>query len=176
MRNGRKQLIVMVLIAVVSLGGSYGLYYASRDGVVWGTTNKGAFVQPPMVLADLDVRDSTGAVITEGPNWWLWLVQDEPCETTCDETLHQLRQLHVLLNRDADRVKRALVSVQKWDRPDLRERYPGLELLTGRVGDLAPGIYIIDPLGNLVFYYPAKDSGKPVLQDLKRLLKVSQIG
>ncbi len=175
-RRGRKQLILMVLIAAVSLGGSYGLYHVSRDGGVWGTTNKGEFVQPPVVLADLDIRDSTGAPIAEGPNWWLWLVQDEPCDAACDATLHQLRQLHVLLHRDADRVKRALVGSQNPDRPDLRERYPPLEFLTGRVGALAPGIYIVDPLGNLVFYYPPKDSGKPVLQDLKRLLKVSQIG
>ncbi|MEC7251173.1 MAG: hypothetical protein VXW10_08035, partial [Pseudomonadota bacterium] len=38
------------------------------------------------------------------------------------------------------------------------------------------GIYIIDPLGNLVFYYATETPPKDILQDLKRLLKVSQIG
>ena len=41
---------------------------------------------------------------------------------------------------------------------------------------LKPGIFIVDPIGNLVFWYPISDAGKPVLDDLRRLLKLSQIG
>ncbi|MCZ6712295.1 MAG: hypothetical protein O7B25_18175 [Gammaproteobacteria bacterium] len=39
-----------------------------------------------------------------------------------------------------------------------------------------PGAYVVDPLGNLVLWYPLADAGEPVLDDLKVLLKVSQIG
>ena len=42
--------------------------------------------------------------------------------------------------------------------------------------DMPVGIYIIDPLGNLVFFYPVDAPPEDVLKDLKRLLKVSQIG
>jgi hypothetical protein len=59
---------------------------------------------------------------------------------------------------------------------DLTALYPDLVFLIGQVEALAPGIYIVDPLGNLVFHYALDAAGKPVLQDLKRLLKVSQIG
>ena len=38
------------------------------------------------------------------------------------------------------------------------------------------GIYIVDPNGNLVFSYPLDINPKLLLADLKRLLKVSQIG
>jgi hypothetical protein len=55
-------------------------------------------------------------------------------------------------------------------------KYPGLRLLSGSGSPLAAGIYIVDPLGNLVLHYPVDASGKSVLTDLKRLLKVSQIG
>lgn len=174
--SGRKQLILMALIAAASLGGSYALYYASQSGGVWGTTNKGAFVNPAVDIASLELVDDDGVALEEARTWWIWVVRAQPCDAACDEALHQLRQLHVLLHRDADRVRRALVSATPLPHGDLETRYPDLEFLTGRVDALAPGIYIVDPLGNVVLRYPLDAAGKPVLEDLKRLLKVSQIG
>ena len=45
-------------------------------------------------------------------------------------------------------------------------------------GDGTPGStsYSSDPNGNLVLRYRFEDAGKPVLEDLKRLLRLSQIG
>jgi hypothetical protein len=174
--SGRKQLIVMLLIAAASLGGSYALFHASQSGGIWGTTNNGVFVQPPMDVATLEVVDPDGNSVAEAATWWLWVVQPGPCVAECGESMHQLRQLHILLHREADRVKRALVTPMPVNPGELAELYPDLVFLTGKVEQLAPGIYIVDPLGNLVFHYPLEAAGKPVLEDLKRLLKVSQIG
>jgi hypothetical protein len=174
--RGRRQLIIMLLIATASLGGSYALYYASLSGGPWGTTNKGSFVDPPVSLDALALVDADGVALEEARTWWIWVVRAEPCDPACAEALHQLRQLHVLLHRDADRVRRALVSPSQLPRGDLEALYPDLEFLTGQVEGLTPGIYIVDPHGNLVLRYPLDAAGKPVLEDLKRLLKVSQIG
>ena len=46
----------------------------------------------------------------------------------------------------------------------------------GDLGVLARGVYIVDPLGNVVLRYSHEQVGKPLLDDLKHLLKVSQIG
>ena len=46
----------------------------------------------------------------------------------------------------------------------------------GALGVLTPGVYIVDPLGNVVLRYSHEQVGKPLLDDLKHLLKVSQIG
>ena len=89
--------------------------------------------------------------------------------------MHQLRQLHILLNKDADRVQRALVT-EPGARPGLLEDYPGATHLTGSLERLREGVYIVDPIGNLGLHYPLEDAGKPVLTDLKKLLKLSQIG
>lgn len=174
--NGRKQLILMLLIAGASLGGSYALFHASQTGGVWGTTNKCTFVNPPADLASLQIKDAEGELVASGETWWLWVVRSEPCDEACSEALHQLRQLHVLLHRDADRVRRALVTPTPVEHGKLAEAYPDLVFLTGQVEQLPPGIYIVDPMGNLVLQYPLDAAGKPVLEDLKRLLKVSQIG
>ncbi|MGA1371051.1 MAG: hypothetical protein ACO3Z6_05580 [Pseudomonadales bacterium] len=172
---GRRQLVLMLCIAALSLGGSWALFLASQSGV-WGTTNKGEFVTPATTVSQLNVIDARGLAFSGDGLWWLWVVQDQTCDTACDSALHQLRQLHVLLNRDADRVHRALLTVRPQAADELTNQYPGLRLLTGSVGQLTPGIYIVDPLGNLVFRYPLDAPGKSVLADLKRLLKVSQIG
>jgi len=175
-RKNRIQLITILSIAVLSLGGSYGLFHLVREGEVWGTTNNGEFVTPPTTVRSLDIRNQQNQPVTEGGTWWLWVVSSGSCESECDRALHQLRQLHALLNKDANRVRRALVQNGMPESPLFAERYPKLTFLSGRIQDLGPGVYIVDPIGNLVFRYPFADAGKPVLEDLKKLLKVSQIG
>jgi cytochrome oxidase Cu insertion factor (SCO1/SenC/PrrC family) len=177
--SSRIQLVLLVTMAVVSLAGASLLFQAARGGALWGTTNNGTFVTPPVTVADLNLRDEPGvAWTTTGGTWWLWVVPQGPCESSCQHALHQLRQLHILLNRDAGRVRRALVRGTPAPSADLElaELYPQLAFLSADVAGLAEGIYVIDPLGNLVLHYPMQDAGKPVLDDLKRLLKVSQIG
>jgi hypothetical protein len=37
-------------------------------------------------------------------------------------------------------------------------------------------IYLVDPLGNVMMFYPAGAPAKGMLEDMKRLLRLSQIG
>jgi hypothetical protein len=182
----RKQLAVIVGVAALSLVGAYLLFFAARGGFGWGTTNHGAFVTPQRMLSDLHLRDEAGLALEEAGVWWLWALTPASCGADCENALQQLRALHILLNKDAGRVRRALVmadatpvdakSVDAKSAGGLREAYPQVRFLTGDLDGLASGIYIVDPIGNLVFWYPFADAGEPVLSDLKRLLKVSQIG
>lgn len=175
-RSSRAQLLLIMAIALVTVGGAYLLFYLVRDSGPWGTTNKGAFVDPPMTVAALDLSSNDGAAFETGGTWWLWVVPRGPCAAECREALHQLRQLHVLLNRDAHRVRRGLVTEAGGFDAGLLADYPKLEALTGDVSALSRGVYVVDPIGNLVFHYPLEDAGEPVLDDLKRLLQVSRIG
>lgn len=174
-KNSRVQLAAILLIASVSLAAAYVLYYLARDGGVWATTNHGEFVQPPVTLADLGVVDDQGNSLLTGANWWLWVVISKQCGAECKTAVHRLRQLHVLLNKDASRIRRALVTPRALAPPAILEDYPNMRHL-GLTGGLEDGIYIVDPLGNLVFFYPYADAGRPLLDDIKRLLKISQIG
>ncbi|MFP6814615.1 MAG: hypothetical protein VB949_02960 [Pseudomonadales bacterium] len=131
---------------------------------------------PARTLGDLNIYDESGGRVTQAGHWWLWVLTSAPCAQECEQALHQLRQLHILLNRDAGRVRRALVLDGTLAAHGLRKRYPELTILTGGTDGLAAGVYVVDPLGNLVLWYSLADAGEPVLDDLKRLLKVSQIG
>ena len=49
-------------------------------------------------------------------------------------------------------------------------------LIEGVSMEGAERVYIIDPLGNLMMYYPADADPGGMLKDLKKLLKYSKIG
>jgi hypothetical protein len=52
-----------------------------------------------------------------------------------------------------------------------------LALLPQRSGSLnSDRIYLIDPLGNLMMFYAADAKPKGMLEDMKRLLRLSSIG
>ena len=174
-QRNRKQLLGMFAVGFLTLGAAYVLFYSVQQGGVWSTTNNGTFVEPPLTVAELGLADDQGRQIIEGKTWWLWVVAPRGCALDCKAALHQLRQLHVLLNKDADRVQRALVTPDALP-PAVMEEYPRLNYLSGSPVALDEGIYVVDPIGNLVFFYPLADAGKAVLDDLKRLLKLSQIG
>src|SRR5690606_17321534 len=146
--------------------GAWLLYYLAVHGGLWGTTNHGRFVEPPLTVAELDLQSAAGVPFATDGKWWLWVVTDGECGDACRHALHQLRQLHVLLNRDAPRVRRALVTDGGDADPALLERYPQLKVLSGNLDRLEVGLYIVDPIGNVVLHYPMSDAGEPVLDDL----------
>lgn len=183
-RSNRRQLLLIAVITAISVGGSYVLYFNTIDSGVWGTTNQGEFVNPPVKVPELGLTDTTGIAHVSSDVWWVWLVQDENCDAACNDILTKMRNMHVLLNKDADRLRRAWVRSAGTEDAgtedaELSAAFPKLHQLFQAPQEgvkLPQGIYIVDPLGNLVFRYSLEEMGKPVLQDLKRLLKVSQIG
>ena len=170
--SGRRQLTLILITAALSLGGSYLLFFATQNSSGWGTTNNGAFVNPPLNIEDLGWQDNKGIKLTTSGDWWLWTVT-ENCAQDCAKALKNLQATHILLNREAKRVRRAFSNSSGNFIP---ENQPDLKLVNTVNQPVPEGIYIIDPNGNLVFRYAIVTNPKDILQDLKRLLKVSQIG
>lgn len=180
--GGRTQLIIMLVVASFSLFGSYFLFLAMRDGGQWGTSNHGAFVQPHLNAAALAVEPVGEPALDWSEHWWLLTVSADNCAAACAEAVHLLRQMQILLNKDSDRVRRAVLTTGT-TAVALQADYPALAVarlpslaVAGRDEALAPGIYIVDPQGNFVFHYPLDVEGSAMLKDLKKLLKLSQIG
>jgi hypothetical protein len=177
-RRNRMLLVGIFAIAIVPLGGAFWLYESSRSAQPWATTNHGELLNPIVSISDLNLRavDGEASMINSGHGWLVTVARDG-CGDECQHAVHQLRQLHILLARDATRVKRSFVAIGN-EPPDasLAKAYPELVLFNGASDTLRDGIYIVDPLGNLVLHYAFNDAGKSVLADLKQLLKVSHIG
>jgi hypothetical protein len=168
--QGRFQMVLIFAIALVSLGGSYALFYWTKSTGGWETTNRGEFVVPSTTAASLGWRNAAGGEMAL-EHWWVWQVV-AGCGEDCQGVNKNLVSLHTLLNKEAKRVRIGFTDLT------------GVPMSDGLVGqairietvDLEPGVYIVDPLGNLVFYYVASVDPAFILADLKRLLKVSQIG
>ena len=168
--SGRKQLTVILITAAISLLGSYGLFWVAKGGVGWGTTNKGEFVTPLTNRSDLGWQLSADVELLQDNLWWLWLTV-ENCDSRCEQALKNLKATHILLNKEAERVRVAFSSSGQ-----TAPATTGIIRVNTTDRAMSEGIYIIDPLGNLVFFYPTETPPEHILQDLKRLLKVSQIG
>ena len=114
------------------------------------------------------------------------------CNERCRTSLYNTRQVRIALNRDMDRVQRVFFAVAPccdWallehEHPDLLTvdaagARPLLDLLPSFDGIPAAGadrVYLVDPLGNVMMSYAPDAKPKGMLEDLKRLLGLSQVG
>lgn len=139
---------------------------------------------------------TAGAELFKG-KWTLLYVGAGLCAETCRAELYDTRQVRASLRED-DRVQRVFVAegdccdmeFLRTQHPDLitvratPEAAPLLALLergsTDDAGATRPGaadrIYLVDPLGNLMMWYPPGAPPRGVLEDLKRLLGLSHVG
>ena len=169
-------------------------------GEVWrpaGTTNKGSFVIPPISSELLGIKqlhaEETSFQQTDGKQKWVIIVvADSQCDERCERSLYLSRQVNTALGRDADRVSRLLLLTEPDNRLEqLLTEHQGLvvrQTSQAIIDDLIEAIamhdlllnsydmLLMDPLGNIMLYYKSEQDGKDLLEDLKRLLKVSKIG
>jgi cytochrome oxidase Cu insertion factor (SCO1/SenC/PrrC family) len=188
--RNRAALVGLAALFFVPLMGAFWLYYAGG----WrpaGSTNNGELITPIVTLSAAPVRDLDGAPLRENwllGKWTLVYVTDTACDERCREALWTIRQTRLLLVDDVDRVQRLLLTRECCDRQFLAAEHPGLEV--GQLDDETarnwaaqfprvegvPYIYIVDPLGNLMMRFDSRETPKGLLEDLKKLLKLSHIG
>lgn len=135
-------------------------------------------------------QDRAAIGVTAGDSerrWELLVTAPQGCETQCQQLVYLARQINIGLAREAARASHALASATALDEAyeqRLRREYPQLQLHGLDAGVYArnpeapatPQLWIVDPHGNLVLRYDAEADGKAILDDLKYLLKISQIG
>ncbi|MNY49688.1 hypothetical protein D3C86_1851340 [compost metagenome] len=123
----------------------------------------------------------------EEARWQLLVTAPKDCAVDCQQLVYLARQIQIGLGREAGRASHAIAAAQPLNSdyearltreyPQL-QRYPlDLAMFTKATGDqAAPQLWIIDPHGNLVLRYDPSVKGKDLLNDLRHLLKLSNIG
>jgi hypothetical protein len=121
--------------------------------------------------------------------WSLVYVGSGACAAACRDTLTVMRQTRLSLDTDMTRVERVfLVSGECCNREFLGREHSGLVVVdaSGLAGerllqefpatDRSHTLFIVDPLGNLMMSYDARSDPRGLRDDLKKLLRLSQIG
>ena len=175
-RRSRTILLAMFSCSLVPVLLAWLVFHYGEAWIPSATTNEGTLLRPPLRLERV-----TGMQDLSGGKWLLLAISRDECGEPCRQALHYMRQINVALGKDMDRVDRLLLGdLRLPEVVELQELYPKLRFLAApQADDLLPGadfIYLVDPLGNIMMYYSPKQFGKPILEDLRHLLRVSNIG
>ncbi|KAF2408895.1 hypothetical protein SAMN04490179_0639 [Pseudomonas antarctica] len=178
-RKGRWQLILILMMVIGPMALATFMYKLQ----FWVPDNRsyhGELIGNGQTRADIGVQ-------ADEDRWQLLVTAPTACAAECQQLVYLARQLQISLGRDASRASHALASAQpvssdyeaklKAEYPQL-QRYP-LDLSTFSKDAVVPGdaqLWIVDPHGNLVLRYDARVKGKDLLNDLRLLLKLSNIG
>jgi hypothetical protein len=175
--KGAKPLIILLLVfvlpvVVAKLVLSMNLYHG-------GATNKGQLLTPDTSYRSLAMENP------QPKSWQMIYLLPTQCDSRCLDRLYILRQSHIALGRDQDRVKpivllqatsdlNALASFE-FDTADISQ--PLAEMMAEQE------LIIVDPLGSLVMRYRQVEDkeqqillGKAMVADLRKMLKLSRVG
>lgn len=158
------------------------------------TTHHGQLITPPLDMAKLDLPNDQQ--LWRG-HWLLMYVNPaQSCDKTCEKMLYNIRQIRTATGKNSDRVMRAIVTfAAKSPDPHLQQllqtefngtlhltpsRAVFVSLLQGNPSEKLAmqqgSIYLVDPLGNIMMFYPLDADPMGIFKDLSRLLKLSHIG
>jgi hypothetical protein len=178
--RGRLQLIMILAVVIAPMLLASAMYHL-RFWVPETRSYHGELIGNGQTLADLGVADANQA------GWQLLVTVPQQCDERCKELVYVARQVHIGLNKDVSRASHALASAQPLNadyEAQLQREYPQLaryplqpEAYSKTAGKVEGAqLWIVDPHGNLVLRYDNSIKGKAILNDLRYLLKISQIG
>ena len=178
-RKGRLQLLLIVLGVIGPMILATGMYKL-QFWVPEGRSYHGELIGNGQSRADLGVQ-------AQEDRWQLLVTAPKECSVDCQQLVYLARQIQIGLGRDASRASHALAIAQPLNsdyETKLQREYPQLQrysldpptYIKGARSNDTPHLWIIDPHGNLVLRYDPTVKGKDLLNDLRHLLKLSNIG
>jgi len=178
-KASRTKLLVLIAIAFVPILIAFLLFRYLPDWRPEGTTNQGELIIPPLngkeISADL-LRVNT---------WVLLQPSGTSCDDGCEQMLYLSRQVVTGLGKNSARIGRMVVvpgTVSDGFEQHLQQEHRDVTVVEADAGLLnqvspeRPLLFVMDPNGNIMMYYSLEKAGKPMLKDLKHLLKLSNIG
>ncbi len=188
-RAGRRQLLLVASLFIVPVVTAILLYFSSDWRPV--VNSQGTLIDPPRTLtaSGLALPDGQPAPADVFEGRWSIVHPAADCGARTEALFEELGRVRIALDKDAPRVRRVLLHAGACAgrAPTAGEADLLVLTATGPDGeafltsfppavDGAPGIYLVDPHGNLMMSYPATGSARGLLKDLERLLRLSNIG
>jgi hypothetical protein len=191
MDAGKKSFLwlIAVFVAPIILG-TLLFFNLDKLGFEKGAVNYGTLIQPAFPAQVNDLMQGDKIAVREdtlAKKWTMLYIEPDDCDKACLARLQLIKRVRLLMNEQMRRVRTVFVSsksvgelVSSKENPDLvvthvdmtssefLKQYPEL--------DKTP-VYLLDPLGNLMMYYPQENPDiKKMIKDLLKLLKYSHLG
>lgn len=165
--------LVVLLISTLSFQSGYSPQY---------TKNNGIFFNEYFDATQLNLADDIENLKFEDGKWLFATYASEDSEL--GEALYLMRQLNVALNRDINKLKRVVFSQDSETLEAKLIDYPRTQIIYDSEGKLfkklletsneefflEQKIFIIDPYGRAVMFFPVSMDPKLILKDLKVLI------
>ena len=188
-KGGRLQLILIGAVFIGPFALAWLLYDPDGGWTPEGSTAHGELIAPVKLVPDENLSVPRDEQDSPYPGiWTLAHAGNGACDETCEKSLYKTRQVRKSLGKEDRRVQRIffLTDAIPLD-PAIAGHHPGLKvhgadqaLTVEFIRAIEPydtrDIYLIDPLGNLIMRFTPDTGMKDMFKDLKKLLKVSQIG
>ena len=202
----RRALVALGLLFLAPLALAFLLYYGSSWRPGNRVNHGDLVDPPvPLPELALPLAGASGAPADTSPaflrgKWTLLYRGPGNCPERCRTDLYNTRQVRAALGPDRERVQRVFLAEGACDVEWLRSQHadlitvqsgadaapliaalrrgnaPGSDRIQADRVDPADRVYLIDPLGNLMMSYAADARPKGMLEDLKKLLRLSHVG
>ena len=189
-KNGRIKMLLILLVCIAPVVASYFTYYVLKPSA---RTNYGELIDPtqhPMPQLGATTLDGQPVALDAYKGKWLLLeAADGACDAACRDKLLVMRQERLMQGKEMERIERVwlITDGAPLDTVLMRE-YDGTRMLRVKReavekwlppapgGAIFDGIYVVDPLGNLMMRFPKNADHAKMKKDITKLLTASSIG
>ena len=192
-RRGRIQFVLLAILFLGPLAVAWIMYFDPGGWRPAGAVNHGILVDPPVPLPNVRIAD-------EGPDgsdgdlrgrWTMLYLDGGQCSDRCMQALDLSARTRLALGRRLARVQRVYIAEGPEMVTELPESQADLMIASASIPEMedlvaalpadlprdGSEILLVDPLGNLMMRFPVKnDDPKGMLEDIKKLLRLSRIG
>jgi hypothetical protein len=168
-------------------------YYAFYFVDISKFDNRGELLKPMVQVSSLKLKDENNVLVPEDKLTYKWRFisfVNASCDAICSGRLIDSRQIRKSLGKEEHRVLQVIVELAEPDEAlaqFIKTELPEAVVLKADAADIAAimptpsgssgnDIYIQDPLGNILMRFKLEQPVVDIQHDIKKLLKVSQIG
>jgi hypothetical protein len=193
-KKNKRTIIIIFALSIIPFCIAW--YLSSNGSWMGGGTNNGQLIIPVVVTESREFvgfdKFSVNNMKELAGHWVIInVIPKADCNADCIEAMHKTRQLRLMMNKDLTRIRRLVLIMpeinaelaQQWWKDDVRllRSKPTLSLLQKLKQIKKTGIpdgmlFLMDPMGNLMMQYEPGFDPYNVKSDLRKLLKISQIG
>lgn len=188
--------VILIVMAMSFI--PFGIAWMMISNPQWlsAPTNRGQLVIPPVTTERSELtgfdRFSTENLDELSGRWVMVnVIPGQTCDDACLDAIYKTRQLRLMMSKDLTRIRRVVLIFDQirqniaaeWWKGDVRllRAKPDKTLVEKlkkiRSGEVPDGmLFIMDPFGNLMMQYEPGFDPYDVKADLKKLLRISQIG